>query len=159
MIAVLLNWRVWAVTGIVVMLAVSHWFAYHQGGLSVQVAFERYMSEKKTAHSAALEAARAKEQTLQLTNAKVTNDYQTLKNTSATAAAAAKSERVRLLEALSAARAASSNTTTGTRADAGPAERILVDILGKYEEVAGAADKLADQVTGLQGYVRNVCVK
>lgn len=153
-----LNPRTWLTLAGAIALAVSHWFAWHQGGLSERLEFARYVSEQKTAHIADLEAARAKEQSLQLTNEKVTHDYQALKHTSATTAAAAKSERVRLLAAL-AARAATTDSTTGPRADADPTERVLRESVERYQEVAGDADKLADVVTGLQAYVRGVCAR
>lgn len=153
-----LNPRTWLTIAGAIALAVSHWFAWHQGGLSVQLEFERYVSEQQTAHIAALEDARAKEQALQLTNAKVNNDYQALKHTSATAAAAAKSERMRLLAAL-AARAATTDSTTGPRSDADPTERVLRESVERYQEVAGDADRLSDQVIGLQDYVRGVCAR
>jgi len=154
-LTLLLNWRVWAAVG----FALSLWFAYYQGGLSERVEHERYVSEQKTLHIAALEAARAKEQSLQLANSKVQNDYQALKQKSADAAYGAESERLLLLAALDATRPTPTNTAPGGRVDAAPADRVLVDSLRKYEAVARDADKLSDQVIGLQGYVRNVCVK
>ena len=161
MIAILLNWRTWAGIAAAIALAGSHWFAWHQGGLSERLEFERYVSEQKTAHIADLEAARAKEQALQLTNAKVIHDYQALKRTSTDSAASAKSERMRLLAALAAlaARAATTDSTTGPRADADPTERVLRESVERYQEVAGDADRLSDQVIGLQAYVRGVCVR
>ena len=154
----MLNRRGFLVIAGALALAASHWFAYRQGGLSVQLEFERYVGEQQTAHIAALEDARAKEQALETTNANVTHDYQALKHTSATTAAAAKSERVRLLAAL-AARAASTNTTTGPRADAGPTERILVESGERYEALAADADRISDQVIGLQSYIAGVCLR
>jgi Protein of unknown function (DUF2514) len=129
------------------------------GGLSVQADFDRYVSEQQTAHIAELEDARAKEQALQLTNTKVANDYQALKRTSANAATVAQSERVRLLTTIDSIRAASTNTTPSDRADASPTERILAESLGRYEAVAQDADRLSDQVIGLQDYVRGVCAR
>tara|TARA_R110000868_G_scaffold54575_1_gene170494 strand:+ start:7877 stop:8362 length:486 start_codon:yes stop_codon:yes gene_type:complete len=158
-LTLLLNWRVWAAVGLALAMAASHWFAYHQGGLSATVALDAYIISQKTAHIAALEEARTKEQSLQLANTKVQNDYQTLKQKSARASAGAQSERLLLLAALDAARAAPTDTFPSGRVDASPAERVLAESVGRYEEVARDADRLSDQVTGLQGYVRNVCVK
>jgi hypothetical protein len=155
MIAILLNWRTWAALGLVV----SHWFAYHQGGLSKQVEFDAYVSDQQTAHIAALNDARAKEQTLQLANSKVQNDYQALKRKSADSASGAESERLLLIAALDAARAAAPNSPAGSGADASPTERVLRESVGRYEAVARDADRLSDQVTGLQGYVRSVCLR
>lgn len=155
MIAILLNWRTWAALGLVV----THWFAYHQGGLSKQVEFDAYVSEQQTAHVAALNAARTTEQTLQLAKMKAENEYQALKRRSADAAVGTESERMLLLAALDTARAAAPNTTTGGGADASPTERVLRASLAEYAQVAGSADRLSDQVTGLQDYVRGVCVK
>jgi hypothetical protein len=154
-LTLLLNWRTWAALGLVV----SHWFAYYQGGLSKQVEFDAYVSDQQAAHIAALKDARAKEQTLQLANSKVQSDYQALKRKSADSAYGAESERLLLLAALDAARAAVPNSTPGSGADASPTERVLRESVGRYEALARDADKLSDQVTGLQGYVRSVCVK
>jgi hypothetical protein len=155
MLTLLLNWRTWAALGLVV----THWFAYHQGGLSKQVEFDRYVAEQQTAHIAALEDARAKEQTIQLAKQKAENDYQALKKKSADSALSAESERVLLLSALDAARSTPTNPTTGSGIDADPTQGILRESIGRYAEVAGIADRLSDQVTGLQDYVKGVCVR
>jgi hypothetical protein len=123
------------------------------------VEFDRYVAEQQTAHIAALEAARAKEQSLQTAKQKAENDYQAIKKKSADAAAGAESERVLLLEALDAARATTTDTATSIGTDASPQDRILRESIERYGEVAGIADKLSDQVTGLQDYVRGVCVR
>lgn len=153
-LALILNWRVWAAMGLII----SHWFAYHQGGLFKQVQLDRYINEQKTVHIAALDAARTTEQILQLAKQKAENDYQNIKRKSAAAAADTESERVLLITALDAARATTSNSTTTSGVDANPAERILRESIGRYEEVAQNADQLSNQVTGLQDYVRNVCI-
>jgi len=158
-LTLLLNPRMWAGLILALALVASHMFAYRQGGLSESVKFERYVSEQKTMHIAALEEARAKEQSLQLANTKVQNDYQNLKQKSARANAGAQSERLLLLAALDAARATGADSTPSSRTDASPAERVLTESVGRYEEVARDADRLSDQVTGLQSYVSSVCVK
>lgn len=151
----LLNWRFWAVIG----LAVSHWFAYHQGGLSKQVDFDKYVAEQQTAQIAALEAARATEQTLQLAKQKAEYAYQDLKKKSADAALGAESERVLLLSAIDAARSTGANPAPDSGIDADTGKGILRESLGRYAEVAEIADRLSDQVTGLQDYVKGVCLK
>jgi len=154
-LTLLLNWRFWAAIG----LAVSHWFVYHQGGLSERQKLLSYVNEQQTAHIAALETARATEQTLQLAKQKAEYAYQDLKKKSADAAAGADSERLLLLSALDTARGATKDTTPSSGIDADPIQGILRESLGRYAEVAGDADKLADMVTGLQEYVRSVCLR
>jgi len=154
-LTLLLNWRFWAAIG----LAVSHWFAYHQGGLSKQVELDKYVAEQQTAQIAELNSARAREQELQLAKQKAEYAYQDLKKKSADAALGAESERVLLLAAIDAARGATEDTVPGSGIDADPAQGILRESIGRYAEVAGIADRLSDQVTGLQDYVKGVCLK
>ena len=153
--SILLNWRVWAALG----LLISHWFAYHQGGLAPKLEFSEYRNTEKNNLIEAIKGARAQEQTLQLAKQKAEYAYQDLKKKSADAAAGADSERVLLVAALDAARGAAKDTAPGSGIDADPAQGILRESLGRYAEVARIADKLSDQVTGLQDYVTGVCLR
>ena len=155
MIAVLLNWRTWAA----LCLVVSHWFAFHQGGLSKQVDFDRYVAEQQTDHIAALADARAREQTLQLAKQKAENDYQAIKKKSADSALSAESERVLLVAALDAANSTRADTTTGGGTDAAHRDIVLRESITEYQTLARDADRISDQLTGLQDYVKGVCAR
>jgi len=90
-------------------------------------------------------------------NAKVTGKtYEELQKL-AVSAAAAHSESERLRELL-ADRIENSKPEPGVN-ETRPLAIALSECSGEYEKVAKTADELAVRVTGLQGYVREVCLR
>ena len=88
-------------------------------------------------------------------NAGVTNDYIEQAKRATVAAASARSESQRLRDAL-ANRAG--NPEAGPAVDEGAATaRALGECSERYSTVAGVADELSAQVTGLQAYISRVC--
>ena len=162
MLALLLNWRIWAVIGFAVLEAWAgyklHHAGYEEGRAEVQSLFDAYKSQSIEQAMAAQVAANAKEHAMTLANEKVTDEYESLKTATSTAVRALDSDRVRLQEALRAARnrAAPGDTQAPPGPDATPESRILGECLQRYESVAGDAQALSDTVKALQDYVRNV---
>jgi hypothetical protein len=157
----LLNWRLW---GALAFGAAQAWFGhvmYHKGMENVQVQFEAYKNEQIVDTLAFEREVLAKEHSMQSANQLVSTNYENLKSATAVAVHSLDADRQRLLSALEAARggAAPSDTGPGLRPDGSPTDWILAGCLGRYEEVAGSADALSAQVTGLQSYIRNVVQK
>jgi hypothetical protein len=159
--SLLLNWRLWAVLGLLAANAVSYSTGHHKGYLTGRAevqdeftaykeqSFEQAMAEQVKRNA---EAARMSE-----TNQKVTENYETLKTATSTAVRALDSDRMRLQAAIASRRSsATSDTKAGLSPDAGPEVRVLGECIRRYEEVAGDAQSLSDTVKSLQDYVAGV---
>jgi hypothetical protein len=156
--AFLLDYRLWAVAIFAALELAAGWKVYKMGEKAVQVEFDQYKDQQVLATLAAERAARAKEQTLQTANKKVSDNYEILKTATATAVLSLDNDRMRLQSAL-AARGTSSDSASKLPADAAPEVGILSGCLNKYEAVAVDADALSDQVKALQDYVNSVVLK
>ena len=86
--SLLLNWRVWAAILLCLAQAAFGWKAYKMGESSSLNALEALKSEYTSQALAAEQAARAKEQSLQVANRKVSANYETLKTATAVAVGA-----------------------------------------------------------------------
>ncbi len=134
-------------------LAATHWKAYVAGQNDVRVQYQ----------AAALKAekdARAKEQELLAAKQKAEAAYVREKQKAAAASAGARDALDGMRNAL-AERDAAKETAPGSRVDAGAGlER---DILGRCAQtlvgLAAQADRLEAVVVGLQGYIKDVCLK
>lgn len=157
----LFNWRLWLAIAFAAALAFGSYQCVQFGKNSVQVEFDVYKNQQILNTLAAEVAARAKEHVMQDTNLKVSENYEILKAATATAVKSLDADRMRLQSALAAAssRPTPGNTGAGLKPDASPESRILSSCLSRYEEVAGDADQLSDQVTGLQDYINRVVPK
>lgn len=134
-------------------LAATHWKAYVAGQNDVRVKYQAAALEAE-------KAARAKEQELVAAKQKAEAAYVQEKRKAAIASAGARDALDGLRDAI-AERDAAQAATTCTRVDAGVGlER---ELLGQCAQalvgVAAQADGLEALVVGLQGYVKNVCLK
>ena len=155
MYSLLLNPKLWAALIVTLAVAAAGMFTYKKGEEHVQVTFDAYKNQQVLDLLAAEKAARAKEQSLQTANEKVTARYDDLKTTTTAAIRSLDNDRLRLQSALAAYEAAR-HPEAGVPADASPEVRVLSGCLERYETVAGDADTLSDQVKALQDYVRTV---
>lgn len=136
-----------------VVLAGTHWKTYVAGGNAVRTQHQAQVI-------AAEQSARAKEQALLAAKQRTEETYEQNKRKAATAAAAARTELDRLRVALArrgepAPGAAPSASTDDTR---GPERELLGACAADLQSMAAEADRLAGKVTGLQGYVTDVCL-
>lgn len=147
-----------------------------QGAKRVQQAWYQAEAKRKAAEAdahaqAALKraadeaAARATEQAKQKETERIANEQAQREHASRTALAAAADRNRSLLTTIAqlnsdaAARLSSSGAQSCTAADidaATAARTALGECSNQYTAVAGVADKLSNQVTGLQDYVRSV---
>ncbi len=135
----------------------AFWKAYHNG-------YTRGAADVEAEYQAkALEAekqARTKEQELLKAKTDAEARYAREKTVSAMRLAAAESELDGLrgdLQALGSASSSNPASVTGTDAGAGPLRDILGHCATALTELAGQADRLENQVLGLQTYIRGVC--
>jgi phage protein D len=134
-------------------LAATHWKLYVAGQNSVRVQYQ----------AAALKAeqdARAQEQKLIQQKQKAEAAYVKEKQKAAAAAASAERALDGLRNALD-ERAAAADTATCTRVDAGVGleQQLLGRCASALVGLAAEADRLEAIVVGLQGYVKNVCIR
>lgn len=147
-------WRLTLAFVISVFLAGTHWKAYVSGKKAV-------LAEVQAKALEAERAARQRERELVLARQQVEEAYAKHKRQAASAAAAARSELDRLRITLANPRVtATPGTAAQPRADGpGSAEReLLAACAGEVQGLAAEADRLAGKVTGLQSYVREVCL-
>lgn len=126
--------------------------------------YDAQISAMQEAHAVSLQAAeqgaRQREQALNQARQKAEERYVEEKRLAAVAAGRARTELDGLRDTLYAlgAPATGQGATTACRTDAGALERqLLGQCATALVGVAGEADRLAAQVLGLQGYVREVC--
>ena len=156
----LLNWRIWASVGFVVFQAWFGYTMYKKGQENVQVEFDMYKNQQILNALNAENVARAKERVLQSTNDKVTKDYENLKTATAVAVSALDADRMRLQSTLAASHStAPKDSSTGAGIIESPEDGVLTECLARYEEVAGDADALSNQVKALQDYINKVVLK
>lgn len=127
--------------------------------------YDARISAMQEAHAVSLQAAeqgaREREQALNQARQKAEERYVEEKRLAAVAAGRARAELDGLRDTLYTldAPAAGKGTTPACRVDAGAIERqLLGQCATALVGVAGEADRLAAQVLGLQGYVREVCL-
>lgn len=126
--------------------------------------YDAQISAMQEAHAVNLQAAeqgaREREQALNQARQKAEERYVEEKRLAAVAADRARAELDGLRDTLYAldAPAAGQDPAAACRTDAGALERqLLGQCASALVGVAGEADRLAAQVLGLQGYVREVC--
>jgi hypothetical protein len=156
MLSLLLNWRAVGAFLATLALALLIGQIYKAGQAQGRAELNAYKLAQTQAALAAQEAARAREKTMQLNNQKVTANYESLKTATATAVVALDRDRLQLMSDLAFARAAPVDSGSGLRSAPTTESIILAGCLQRYEEVAGDAQALSNQVRGLQGYVSRV---
>jgi Skp family chaperone for outer membrane proteins len=140
----------------VVTFAVCVFWAHVLGGKAVQRDWDAEKAQTVLDQLAAEKVARAKEQEL----TKKANDVQAKLNAEkkrAAAAAGAAADELRLLQEALAASAAARDSSAPSGVDGASVSGLLLECGKSYSGVAADADTLANKVTGLQGYVRDVC--
>mgnify|MGYP003542661043 FL=1 len=152
----LVSWRVWAAVGLALMLAGSHWKAYHSGAQGVQIEWDAQTLAMTQAALVAQEAARAKEADLQTKVKKVSNEY-------AKANAARVAADTRAADSLQRLNAALGGQTPGDPAapagiDDDPRPDIIAGCTRDLVILDKAVRGLASQTTALQDYTRSVCL-
>lgn len=151
----LLNWRILALGAILIALAGSHFTAYRAGGASARASLQAYQLEQASAAAAASEAARVKENSLNISNERIRNALAKEKaNRVADAVAAA--DRLRDYEStLDSLR--TSDSFAGPGADDPPiaVARECVRALTVLDQYA---QNMASQTRGLQAYASEVCL-
>ena len=154
----LLPWWAWAALLAVAIATATAWHmtetrkARNEGRAEVQAKWDALEAERNRV--AATDALRRGE-----ANIVVTDTHRKQVAKSQAAAATARSELERLHDAL-AERDRAIAAATGPRVDDSAAiAKSLGECSSEYQAVAGISDRLADQVTGLQAYVQQVCLK
>ena len=104
----------------------------------------------------ASEAARAKEQVLTTANTKVTNDYNAQKKLRVADAIAAAGKLRSLEAAVNRARSTETPAAAGVVAD--PRLDIIRECASTVVRLDDKVKSLADTLTGLQSYTRDVCM-
>lgn len=151
----LLSWRAWAAIALAVVLAASHYKAYHAGGASARADLQKYQLEATQQAAAASEAARAKEKTLIAKNLKVANDYQAEKKRRAADAVVTAGRLQQLQAALDSVAAANPAAPAG--AD-DPRNEIIHRCSSALIGMDKYAKELADKTSALQIYASELCV-
>ena len=156
MMLALLSPRLWLALAMAGLLAFTHGVAYKSGKSAVRVQWDKERAEITAAALVASESARAKDQVLTTANAKVTNDYMVQKKLRA-ADAVANAGKLRSLEAaVNRARSAETPAVAGAAAD--PRLDIIRECAGVVSRLDDKVKSLADTLTGLQSYTRDVCM-
>jgi hypothetical protein len=135
------------------VLAGTHWKAYVSGGDAVRAQHQGQVI-------AAEQSARTKERELLTAKQRTEEAYEQDKRKAATAAAAARTELDRLRVALARRGEPAPGATSSTSTDdaRGPERELLGACAADLQSMAAEADRLAGKVTGLQGYVTDVCL-
>jgi len=149
-------WLLAAVLAIIVSASGYGGYRLASNRYEAKILADRLAAEQ--AARTASEKARAEEERRHRAQEKVDVQYQEEMERTRRVAAAARSELDRLRAVLAQReRAAAEHAETEGRPDDAAAEReSLGDCAQEYQQVAEEADRLADQVRGLQGYVREV---
>jgi len=156
-VTALLNWRVWAAVALVVVFAISHGVAYRTGRDEVQADWDKDITERTVQALAAEQAARAKEQTLQTKNTKVSADYEKQKASNRALAISLDDSLRQLQAAIADTASPNSPPIAGTNGTGGLDRELLGNCARTLAELGQTADRLEGKVVGLQSYVAEVC--
>jgi len=159
--SLLLNWRLWAALGFVVLEAWAGWKLHHAGYESgrseVQSLFDAFRMQTLEQAMAAQVERQAQESAMSAKNQKVTADYVSLQTATGVAVRALDADRMRLQAIIAASRhSPGPDPGAGLPADDAAQVGVLAECIDSFAALAGDADRLADQVTGLQAYVARV---
>jgi hypothetical protein len=154
-LSLILSPRVWGAILAAIVMTAACWKSYHYGASSVQVEFDRYRATITDQALKAEQAARAKERDMQTANQKVSQNYESLKQATATAVVALDADRMRLQDSLGGAAALSAESAA--RADDATRARYVVGQCAEaLSKLAKSADATEDRLSGLQEYVNTV---
>lgn len=144
----LLNWRIWAALVVAVVLAGTHWKAFHMGMTTVQAKWDADLLQ-------ALEDDKKTTSQRIASNAKVDQKFQIEKQQLQAHIADANLALDSLRDTLSAQQ--NNNPPASCRIDAGGAEReLLGQCATTLVRVAQEADRVEGKLNGLQDYIKQV---
>lgn len=158
----LLNPRMWIATAIFTALLLSHFASYKAGRAVIRAEWDRDIAARTQAALKAEQAARAREQDLLIARNRSEERYAQEKRRAASDAAAARTALDGLRGELAARdRAATQDSTASRRPDgsAGLERELLGSCASTLVQLAAEADQLEARLVGLQGYVKEVCLK
>ena len=98
----------------------------------------------------------AKEQSLQVANQKVSQNYETLKTATAVAVGALDADRMRLQDAITASDPGANPAARACADDAARLRHVFGQCANALQAMARVADNQENQLVGLQDYVRSV---
>ena len=153
--------RIAAAVVVAVLLAGTHWKAYHAGGVSARAELAAYKQTVAENTRKAELAARVKEQAKQTEVERVQDEAAKKQTVLAARAVAAERTAVSLRNEVARlnARPAPQNPEAAAFArEASTARELLGACAAEYRSVAEVADGLRDQVIGLQDYVHSVAL-
>lgn len=148
--------RIAAAVALAIFLAGTHWKAYHMGGANTRADFAEYKAQRSAESFKASEAARVKENTLNLSNERIRRDLAKEKAARAADAAIAAGRLRDFQSALDSS--TSQDSATGPGADGDPRPQILAQCAGQLIALDRAVKRLAGQTIALQDYAANVCL-
>lgn len=150
-----LSWRVWVAVALAIVLAGTHWKAYHAGGKSVQAEWDAEKLATTQAALAADIANRAKEADLQTKVRSVSNAYAKEKAAHA-ATVAASADGLRNIQSTLDSAPGKDSTCTSRTDDLARARQVVGQCSKALQELADIADTGEARLIGLQDYVRSV---
>lgn len=151
----LLNYRIWLALALSLALLGSHWKAYKIGGDQVTHVWDAEKLEQAKDLAKFSEAARSKEQEIQASTRKVTNDYYRQKQAHAVAAGrAADSLRDLQAELAKPGTCGDPGAPAGAYGPRGLERELLSHCATALAGLATEADRLENKVVGLQGYIK-----
>lgn len=158
----LLNARMWIATGIFAALVFSHFGAYRAGRAIVRAQWDTDIAQRAQAAAKAQEQARQREQDLVIAKNRAEERYAQEKRKAASAAASAADELRGLRDTLYAlGNSSPKNPAAIPRVNgvAGLERELLGACAETLVAMAAEADRLEARLVGLQGYVKEVCLK
>lgn len=155
----LLSWRVWAAIALAVVLAGTHYKAYHAGGKAVQTDWDAEKLATTQAALAADIANRAKEVDLQTKVRKVSNDYAKQKQINADLSKSLDDSLRDFNTTLSSVSPKDSTASTGNHGTGGLINELLGSCTSALGQLAGEADRLEGKTVALQAYIKSVMEK
>lgn len=151
--------RMWLAVLMAVGLSygVGHWRGDSAGRALVRADWDKDVAARTVLALAAEQAARAKEQTLQANNAKVSADYEKQKASNRRLAVNLDDSVRQFQAALGNAASPNAAAAPGTHGTGGLERELLGSCSKSLAELAQTADRLEGKVVGLQSYVAEVC--
>ena len=154
---ILLNWRVWALLGILAVCGGALYKAYEMGGDEPRAELAAYKAEQIEKALTASEQNRKTEQAMAEKLRKANDEYAKLQKLNADSARDLDRVRGDFQTAIN-SRCTANPTAPGCADGSGKLERqLLEECAGAFVGMAKTAQRLADKVIGLQGYVNAAC--
>lgn len=153
---ILLNWRIWALVGILVVVAATHWKAYSMGGAEARAELAERNAELMAESVTQSEANRKTEQVMAAKLRKAQDEYAKLQKLNADSARDLDRVRGDFQTAIN-SRCTANPTAPGCADAGGGLERELFGhCASALSELAVQADRLETKVIGLQAYIKSI---